>query len=547
MKRVLGCDISANFIILHDGKQAVRIDKPEDLKDLNLSGSVVVLEQTGSYGVRWATLLETVGARVYIADGKDFKNFRLGYTRKKNDSLDAMHLRKYYLEKPHKCRPFNPQEINIRALIRQHIRNEKDITKHYNRLIQYMQIIDPKQDPPSRAKLFKNIDTYIQELKNSPHTISNLAIAEAEKLKICLRANEQIEQELKNIAQNHPDYQVLKTFPLGDLQIAVILAYSWNIKNFPTKEQYIGYTLTGATIEQSGSSLYRVKTDKARTEIKGLLYPLFMQAHRKTQRWTHPLYPLAQHVKQIAPARNNYKKRYIKFLSRLLELTYYARRDKTDYKTTIQNKIARLQEEHTNTKHKEGNLKIHNINRAIKTYQEMLNLAQYKDISGGKNPAELPAYLCQEETNHENTTNYSTTNNTNTKPKPEPSRRPTKNEMHKRKMEDNLRQEQTSNKRNESRPTRKQTMQEPEDQKITIYHIYIETITNTPYDPQHHPKYYYDKLPKEFKIPQMKDFLSKLRLYPDKTTLEELRQAWENIKKRVVFLRPPPWENKCGQ
>lgn len=467
---VWGCDVSARFIILHDGKQAIRAETKEDLRNLNLSGSVVVLEQTGSYGVRWATLLESLGAKVYIADGRDFKNFRMGYTRKKNDQIDAQLLRKYYLEKPHKCRPFNPQIINIRALIRQHIRNEKDITKHYNRIIQYMQMINPEQDPPSRAKLFKNIDAYMQELQNNPHTLSGLALAELQKLKVCLTANAQIEEELRSIAQNHPDYQILKTFPLGDIQIAVILAYSWDVSSFPTKEQYIGYTLIGATIEQSGSSLYRVKTDKARTEIKGLLYPLFMQAHRKTQRWTHPLYPLAQHTLSLAPARNNYKKRYIKFLSRLLELTYYARRDRTDYKATIQNKITRLQEELKNTHAKEPTqyraLKIYHITRALKTYQEMLNLAQYKDISDGQVPAELPAYLCEktkkevkshEESNSNNNLSLAVSELSQCQDKQnrrDTGRRNTTGaEVYQRKVENNLRQEQKGNSRDKSKQT----------------------------------------------------------------------------------------------
>jgi transposase len=35
------------------------------------------MEQTGAYGLRWGQVLEDLGAKVYIADGKDFKNFKL--------------------------------------------------------------------------------------------------------------------------------------------------------------------------------------------------------------------------------------------------------------------------------------------------------------------------------------------------------------------------------------------------------------------------------------------------------------------------------------
>ena len=35
------------------------------------------MEQTGAYELRWGQVLEDLGAKVYIADGKDFKNFKL--------------------------------------------------------------------------------------------------------------------------------------------------------------------------------------------------------------------------------------------------------------------------------------------------------------------------------------------------------------------------------------------------------------------------------------------------------------------------------------
>jgi transposase len=453
-KLVIGCDVSASFIILHDGKNALRVEDPKDLPEFP-PNTVFVLEQTGAYGIRWAQVFISLG-EVYIADGRDFKNFRLAHTRQKNDNLDAFYLREYFLKNPHKCRPFNPQVVYIRALIRQHIRNQKDITMHTNRLLQYLQIIDPYTPRPTRYKLHRYIDQIETDLKNKPHALTDLALSEIKKLKACLEEAEKVRREIENIARNHPDYEILKTFPLSDLQIAVILAYSWNIEDFRDKDGYIAYTLMGTSLEQSGKSLYKVKTDKARTEIKGLLYTLYLQANKEK----HPLKPLSNLAKELASDRNNYKKRYIKFLSRLLELVYYARKERTDYKTTLQNAITRRERELSYTQQKELNptraKKLYHLTRSIKTLKELL--ARCEDISLWDSPQEPQAYLVpepknQKEDSHEepNSPNLSLSPNLSPNTTRQRKRRSQqggntpKDGMQKRKMADHLRQEPRSN------------------------------------------------------------------------------------------------------
>jgi len=469
-KQVIGCDVSAGFIILHDGKNALRIEDPKDLPQEYLN-AVFILEQTGAYGIRWAQIFLGLG-EVYIADGKDFKNFRLAHTRQKNDNLDAFFLREYFLKNPQKCRPFNPQVVYIRALIRQHIRNQKDITMHTNRILQYLQIIDPYTPRPSRYKLHRYIEQIENRLKELPHALTDLALSELKKLKACLEEAQKVRREIENIARNHPDYEILKTFPLGDLQIAVILAYSWDINDFQNKDGYIAYTLMGTSLEQSGKSLYKVKTDKARTEIKGLLYTLYLNANKKN----HPLKPLTDLAKELASDRNNYKKRYIKFLSRLLELVYYARKEKTDYRTTLQNAIARRETELAYTQQKELNptraRKLYHLTRSIQTYKSML--AQCEDISLWDSPQEPQAYLVPEPKNHQkeasheepNSHNLSSPNLSPDKPKrprqrdQEPKGRGNtlNNGMQKREMGDNLRQEPESDKRQPSRQDARETV-----------------------------------------------------------------------------------------
>ncbi|MCS7214306.1 MAG: transposase, partial [Candidatus Calescibacterium sp.] len=258
--RLLGCDVGAEFIIIHDGKTATKITTPLEAQAYIKNSDVVILEQTGAYGVRWCELFQSLGAKVYIADGRDFKSYRNAYSRKKDDATDALYLIQYYKEKPHKCRPYNPQQVHIRALIRQHLRNQKDITQHANRLRQYLAVIYPTEElyNSTRHRLFKNLSQLIQRLKETPHALSPLALSEAQKLSICLQEAQHLQEEIISIARNHPDYEILKTFVgLGELTIATLLAYSWDISTFKSKDSYIAYVLMGTTLEQSGKSINR--------------------------------------------------------------------------------------------------------------------------------------------------------------------------------------------------------------------------------------------------------------------------------------------------
>jgi hypothetical protein len=76
----------------------------------------------------------------------------------------------------------------------------------------------------------------------------------------------------------------------------------------------------GANPEVSGTSLNRMKTDKARAEVKGKFFMLFLQSHKDSS----PYKPLIDLLRSRLGSGNNQKKRYIKFLTDLLELVYYA-------------------------------------------------------------------------------------------------------------------------------------------------------------------------------------------------------------------------------
>jgi len=210
---VIGCDVAKDYCIIHDGRQGFRLDLHNlDLFKDKLQSAIVVLEQTGAYGVRWVQIFENLGAEVYIADGKEFNHYRKGYSSRKDDYTDAYFLRRFFLNprKRKHCRRFHPQTVNLRALIRQHIRN------------------------------------------TFSHALTSLALGELKKLEVAYRLQQELEEEISAVAQNHPDYPILKTFPyFGDITIATLIAFSWDISQFPDKDAYIGYVLMGAFSELS--------------------------------------------------------------------------------------------------------------------------------------------------------------------------------------------------------------------------------------------------------------------------------------------------------
>ncbi len=416
--KTIGCDVAKDFIILHDGTTHYHINdlNLQNLEEL-VSGNIVVLEQTGSYGVRWAYILSDFRARVFIADGKEFKAFRHGRDRRKDDWIDAYYLRLFFKDKTKRkyCKPFNPTMIKLRTLIRQHIRNEKDITRSMNRLMQYTAMIFPYDEyyRLKRPRFLKALDEIEQKLKESPHALSHVALMELRKLKVSLDQQKALEEEIKSIARNHPDYPILKTLPsFGDILIATLIAYYWNARNFPTVDAFIGYVLMGSLREQSGTSVNRVKTDKARTEVKGKFFNLFRSSHIKNRRgYTHPYNPLAEVLKARVFGGWNMKKRYIKFLSRIFELVYYALKYRMTYEQSLKFKVQELQKNINRLRNLPELTKIQafELSRAIENlevYKEMLNLItpECQDISDSpKREAERQVYFGrnEKEANHE--------------------------------------------------------------------------------------------------------------------------------------------------
>jgi hypothetical protein len=119
------------------------------------------------------------------------------------------------------------------------------------------------------------------------------------------------------------------------------MAYYWDIERFKDVDSFIGYMVMGANPEVSGTSLNRMKTDKARAEVKGKFFMLFLQSHKDNS----PYKPLIDLLRSRLGGGNNQKKRYIKFLTDLLELVYYALKYRLSFSQAVAWKVKQLERE----------------------------------------------------------------------------------------------------------------------------------------------------------------------------------------------------------
>ena len=373
MKKIIGVDVSKNFIIAFDGKSHWKIT----LKDIHIieritdKNTIVVMEQTGAYGLKFAQLFTKHGATVYFADGKRFKRFRIGKKTKKSDYIDAMYLRKFFFEFPKWCYPYDMKKHHMRAIVRQHIRNNKDLTKHANRLKQYLAIVFPEKDyyEMRQKTLYKYLDQIEQELKTCLHHYRDLALLELEKYRLAYQSKEYTEKELKNFARNCEDWEILKTFPnMGEITAAVLIAYYQDIRKFSNIDAFVGYMLSGVEYEQSGQ-IEKHKPDRARTEIKALLFNVYNQSRRKKS----VLRPLIELVHQLKSGnkKHDHNLRVIKFIDFYLRIIWYALKYRVDFETALRMRIhniarAYIREEKTNP------FKANEIRRSLLAHVQVL-------------------------------------------------------------------------------------------------------------------------------------------------------------------------------
>ncbi len=354
MSKIIGVDVAKDFIVAYDGKnfyvygnskrglksrlpkrKKIKVIHVNDISQIASTGDKVILEQTGNYGLRYVKLFNEAGAEVYVADGKSLHRFRVGKREEKDDYVDAQAIREiFFSPRRRQVHKFHYERYRLRTLVRHYQRLNKELTRSVNRLKQQLVHLFPKENYHNltRYKLFKCLKELEVELIKNPDATTLVAVSEVRNISNLLESLNTLKAEIESIVKNHPDYEILKSFDFGIMQMAALIGYYWDINLFKSKNAFISYCLMGVRKEQSGESLNRVKTDRNRSEIKGIMFMHFKSAHKTNS----PYLPLVSYLRF---RESEYKKRFIKYLDKVFELVYYGLKYRMTFSEVIKKAI----------------------------------------------------------------------------------------------------------------------------------------------------------------------------------------------------------------
>ncbi len=242
-----GVDVANGFIILNNGnpctfylyidapnitpktpanklkacKKRTKTIKIEDLAEIIKPNDVVILEQTGNYGIRYAQLFAQLGATVMLADSKMFAFFRKGRNVHKNDKVDAYLLRQMFfdIEFKHYIHKFIPEKHHLRQLIKSNQKIEKERTRLINRLKNLLAVALPKENYHhlETQKFVRKIAEIKEKIALTPHPYTETIYLSLEILENYEKLLKAQTAEIESIIKNHPDYELLEalTPPLG--------------------------------------------------------------------------------------------------------------------------------------------------------------------------------------------------------------------------------------------------------------------------------------------------------------------------------------------
>ena len=161
--KVIGVDVSKDYIIAYDGKEFKRFDlsQIEDFVSFVNPGDVVVMEQTGNYSLPWLfNLLSKKTVDVYIAHTTALRRFRDLKGFSKNDAMDSLLLREMFITGNKEA--FQKFDINrfwLRFYFFNYRRAVKDFSITVNRLRNFLMLYRPE------LANFKTSKKGLEELK----------------------------------------------------------------------------------------------------------------------------------------------------------------------------------------------------------------------------------------------------------------------------------------------------------------------------------------------------------------------------------------------
>ena len=358
-RRIIGVDVSKDYIITYDGKEFKRFDLHQigDFVSFVNPGDVVVMEQTGNYSLPWLfNLLSKKTVEVYIAHTTALRRFRDLKGVSKNDAMDSLLLREMFISGNREAfQKFDIDRFWLRFYFFNYRRAVKDFSITVNRLRNFLMLYRPD------LANFKTSKKGLEELKKHFEKrrrvdyVAGYIYRLAEKLLLTLEDRKNFEGEVHKRVVLHKDYEILRSFPhFSDLIIAGLVATYWDIERFKSSrtktirggkvvsvkvkavDKFRAYLIGSTKRWQSGKMDKQKKTQK-RPYILGLLYTVYIQAGKKSS----PLYPLWHYVRERYHLLSGYQ-RYYKFLGYLLGLVYLSVKNRWTFKEVIEHKVKSL-------------------------------------------------------------------------------------------------------------------------------------------------------------------------------------------------------------
>ncbi len=246
MSLVIGFDVSKKKLAqaVFDGKkyEITEIDNTKTAITAcikryksQLESVIMVMEATGTYHLKLATMLYEAGFKVAVVNPLIIKRYsEMKMARVKTDFFDAKQIAKYGFDYCGELRLFTPSSEAQQQMIKilRAMEDLEQTTSQYRNRIEAL-----SQDPVTFELVASCYKTVINEI--------------AEKMKKLNLALQQLMQE--HYADNA---KLLQSIPgVGPKTSAVIIAFFGEFENFETSRQVISFCGTNPSPKESGSSI----------------------------------------------------------------------------------------------------------------------------------------------------------------------------------------------------------------------------------------------------------------------------------------------------
>ncbi|MEO0189313.1 MAG: transposase [candidate division WOR-3 bacterium] len=400
MQKVIGCDIGNGILVFYDPEEGfkvwiekgVKVEVPQTAKIITetgeekkipvqkfeppkrydhdnhlhqlgqiVKGKTVVIENTGTYSVRYGILFLMLGAKeVYTVHGREFARFYIHTRKTKDDYFDAYYLHLYGRQDNAKIHKFNPDMHKARLLYTQYKKLIKARTSFINTLRQILPIYYPHQVPITSEALIKKVEKGEYDNLGISHLIQPLKVI----IKEIKQIQKQMEEELDRLTET--ERRILGDFFNSNIAYAYcVKALYWDISRFHNEDSFISYMILGGNTKSSGKGKRgEWKITNVRGEILVLGYNIYISSFgRGTEKKIFS--PLAKYV-----SRKWRKGKILAFTDIFVRLLYKCLREQKSLSDVLLDLIRRIE--------KDPNP---NNRTRLECYTEMLNIISEKFVA----------------------------------------------------------------------------------------------------------------------------------------------------------------------